>query len=153
MTSGGLPLPGRGGQPVEHRQQSTNLADILKQVRDKGIVIAGDIRVNLLEIELLTIEIRLLIASVDKPARSTATGASTTPACAHTSRTWPRRTDGCESGSARWKAGSGRTRPQQGDHRGGPAAATSPFTPARPSTPSPADQPATGCVDRSGQGS
>ena len=99
MTSGGLPLPGRGGQPVEHRQQSTNLADIPERVRDKGIVIAGD-RVNLLEIELLTIEIRLLIASVDKPARSTATGASTTPACAHTSRTWPRRTDGCEGGLA-----------------------------------------------------
>ena len=66
MTSGGLPLPGRGGQPVEHRQQSTNLADILERVLDKGIVIAGDLRVNLLEIELLTIKIRLLIASVDK---------------------------------------------------------------------------------------
>ena len=61
MTSGGLPLPGRGGQPAEHRQQSTNLADILERVRDKGIVIAGDIRVNLLEIELHTIKIRLLI--------------------------------------------------------------------------------------------
>jgi hypothetical protein len=56
MTSGGLPLPGRGGQPGEHRQQSTNLADILERVLDKGIVIAGDIRVNLLEIELLTIK-------------------------------------------------------------------------------------------------
>jgi Gas vesicle protein len=66
MTSGALSLPGRGGQPAEHRQQSTNLADILERVLDKGIVIAGDIRVNLLEIELLTIKIRLLIASVDK---------------------------------------------------------------------------------------
>jgi hypothetical protein len=66
MTSGGLPLPGRGRQPAEHRQQSTNLADILERVLDKGIVIAGDIRVNLLDIELLTIKIRLLIASVDK---------------------------------------------------------------------------------------
>ena len=66
MTSGGLPLPGGGGQPGDHRQQSTNLADILERVLDKGIVIAGDIRVNLLEIELLTIKIRLLIASVDK---------------------------------------------------------------------------------------
>ena len=35
-------------------------------MRDKGVVIAGDLRVNLLEIELLTIKIRLLIASVDK---------------------------------------------------------------------------------------
>jgi Gas vesicle protein len=66
MTLGGLPLPGRGGQPGEHRQQSTNLADILERVRDTGIVIAGDLRVNLLEIELLTIKVRLLIASVDK---------------------------------------------------------------------------------------
>ena len=56
MTSGGLLLPGRGGQPGEHRQQSTNLADILERVRDTGIVIAGDLRVNLLEIELLAIK-------------------------------------------------------------------------------------------------
>jgi hypothetical protein len=66
MTSGGLPVPGRARQPADHRQQSTNLADILERVLDKGIVIAGDIRVNLLDIELLTIQIRLLIASVDK---------------------------------------------------------------------------------------
>src|SRR6187200_2600727 len=43
-----------------------NLADILERVLDKGIVIAGDIRVNLLDIELLTIKIRLLIVTVDK---------------------------------------------------------------------------------------
>jgi hypothetical protein len=42
------------------------LADILERVLDKGIIIAGDIRVNLLEIELLTIKIRLLVVSVDK---------------------------------------------------------------------------------------
>ena len=65
MTSGGLPVPGRARAP-DHRQESTNLADILERVLDKGIVIAGDIRVNLLDIELLTIKIRLLIASVDK---------------------------------------------------------------------------------------
>jgi hypothetical protein len=62
-----MPVPGRARQPApDHRQQSTNLADILERVLDKGIVIAGDIRVNLLDIELLTIKIRLLIASVDK---------------------------------------------------------------------------------------
>jgi hypothetical protein len=44
----------------------SNLADILERVLDKGIVIAGDIQVNLLEIELLTIRLRLLIASVDR---------------------------------------------------------------------------------------
>jgi Gas vesicle protein len=65
MTAGGLPTPGRA-RPPEHRQESTNLADILERVLDKGIVIAGDIQVNLLDIELLTIKIRLLVASVDK---------------------------------------------------------------------------------------
>jgi hypothetical protein len=54
-------LPGAGGGPG-----TTNLADILERVLDKGLVIAGDIRVNLLDIELLTIKIRLLVASVDK---------------------------------------------------------------------------------------
>jgi gas vesicle protein GvpA/GvpJ/GvpM family len=44
----------------------TNLADILERVLDKGIVIAGDIQINLLDIELLTIKLRLLIASVDR---------------------------------------------------------------------------------------
>jgi Gas vesicle protein len=52
-------LPGR---PTE----STNLADILERVLDKGIVIAGDIQINLLDIELLTIKLRLLIASVER---------------------------------------------------------------------------------------
>jgi hypothetical protein len=65
MTSGGLPLP-MGQRPPDQRSGSTNLADILERVLDKGIVIAGDIRVNLLDIELLTIKIRLLVASVDK---------------------------------------------------------------------------------------
>jgi gas vesicle protein GvpA/GvpJ/GvpM family len=43
-----------------------NLADILERVLDKGIVIAGDIEINLLEIELLTIKLRLLVCSVDR---------------------------------------------------------------------------------------
>ncbi|MFF3753229.1 gas vesicle protein [Streptomyces sp. NPDC002018] len=45
---------------------SANLADILERVLDKGVVIAGDIQINLLDIELLTIKLRLLVASVDK---------------------------------------------------------------------------------------
>jgi hypothetical protein len=45
---------------------SPNLADVLERVLDKGMVIAGDIRINLLDIELLTIKVRLLVASVDK---------------------------------------------------------------------------------------
>ena len=52
-------LPGRPSEP-------TNLADILERVLDKGIVIAGDIQINLLDVELLTIKLRLLIASVDR---------------------------------------------------------------------------------------
>jgi hypothetical protein len=43
-----------------------SLADVLERVLDKGVVIAGDIQIRLLDIELLTIKIRLLIASVDK---------------------------------------------------------------------------------------
>jgi hypothetical protein len=46
--------------------QATNLADLLDRVLDKGVVIVGDIKINLVDIELLTIKIRLLIASVDK---------------------------------------------------------------------------------------
>ncbi|MFF0267679.1 gas vesicle protein [Kribbella sp. NPDC004536] len=42
------------------------LADILERVLDKGIIIAGDIRVNLVDVELLTVKIRLLVVSVDK---------------------------------------------------------------------------------------
>jgi hypothetical protein len=45
-----------------------SLADVLERVLDKGIVIAGDIKVNLLDIELLTVKIRLLVVSVDKAA-------------------------------------------------------------------------------------
>ncbi len=51
---------------IVHATETTNLADLLERVLDKGIVIAGDIRIKLVEIELLTINIRLLIASVDK---------------------------------------------------------------------------------------
>src|SRR5687767_272258 len=46
--------------------QPAQLADVLERVLDKGIVIAGDIQINLLDIELLTVRVRLLIASADK---------------------------------------------------------------------------------------
>lgn len=49
-----------------HSIQTTNFADILEKVLDKGIVIAGDIKISLADIELLNIKIRLLVASVDK---------------------------------------------------------------------------------------
>ncbi|WP_214103813.1 gas vesicle protein [Acrocarpospora catenulata] len=50
---------------VAGRHEPANLGDILERVLDRGVVIAGDIRVNLLDIELLTIKLRLVIASVD----------------------------------------------------------------------------------------
>lgn len=53
-------------RPVAHALESSTLADILERVLDKGIVIAGDIKVNIVDIELLTIQIRLVICSVDK---------------------------------------------------------------------------------------
>jgi hypothetical protein len=56
-------VPQRGHSPAP---SSANLADILERVLDKGIVVAGDIRINLLDIELLTIKIRLVVASVDR---------------------------------------------------------------------------------------
>jgi Gas vesicle protein len=55
------PETGLTGHP-----RSDSLADVLERVLDKGIVIAGDIQVNLLDIELLTIKLRLVVASVDK---------------------------------------------------------------------------------------
>jgi len=51
---------------VVHSTESSGLADILERVLDKGIVIAGDIKIYLAGTELLDIKIRLLIASVDK---------------------------------------------------------------------------------------
>src|SRR5436305_787249 len=56
--------PHRGYSPATGSGPA-NLADILERVLDKGVVIAGDIVINLLDIELLTIKLRLLIASVD----------------------------------------------------------------------------------------
>jgi hypothetical protein len=49
-----------------HSINSTGLADILERVLDKGIVIAGDIKIQIADIDLLTIKIRLLVCSVDK---------------------------------------------------------------------------------------
>jgi hypothetical protein len=46
--------------------QAAGLADILERILDKGLVIVGDIKVNLTDIELLTIKVRLLVASVER---------------------------------------------------------------------------------------
>lgn len=51
---------------TEGHGRSTGLVDVLDRVLDKGLVVAGDIKVSLAEVELLTIRIRLLICSIDK---------------------------------------------------------------------------------------
>jgi Gas vesicle protein len=58
-------LERRNSLPGAVHPSSTSLADILERVLDKGVVIAGDIGVQLLDIELLTLKLRLLIASAD----------------------------------------------------------------------------------------
>jgi hypothetical protein len=60
--------PAGRGSPnyLQTHSQPDSLADVLERVLDKGIVIVGDIQIRLLDIELLTIKIRLMVASVDK---------------------------------------------------------------------------------------
>jgi hypothetical protein len=70
MASGNVVRPGSGaaqvyGSGLSSGREPANLGDILERVLDKGLVIAGDIRINLLDIELLTIKLRLVIASLD----------------------------------------------------------------------------------------
>ncbi|PWU69784.1 gas vesicle protein [Gracilibacillus dipsosauri] len=52
--------------PVENPVQSNTIVDVLDKILDKGVVIAGDISVGIADVELLTIKIRLIVASVDK---------------------------------------------------------------------------------------
>lgn len=61
LVDASAPLGGQG----QSGERTANLGDILERVLDKGLVIAGDIRVNLLDIELLTIKLRLVIASLE----------------------------------------------------------------------------------------
>jgi len=51
---------------ITHATESATLADVLERILDKGLVIAGDIKIKIVDIELLTIQIRLLVCSVDK---------------------------------------------------------------------------------------
>jgi len=53
-------------QAVAHSTQGDSLADILERVLNTGVVIAGDIRIKLCDVELLSIQLRLLICSVEK---------------------------------------------------------------------------------------
>ncbi|MFE3451677.1 gas vesicle protein GvpJ [Nonomuraea sp. NPDC059194] len=60
-----VPAVRQTSSPAMGGREPANLGDILERVLDRGVVIAGDIKVNLLDIELLTIKLRLVIASVD----------------------------------------------------------------------------------------
>ncbi|KZZ83444.1 gas vesicle protein [Bacillus sp. SJS] len=51
---------------MQHNSGSSSIVDVLEKVLDKGVVIAGDIKIGLADVELLTIKIRLIVASVDK---------------------------------------------------------------------------------------
>jgi hypothetical protein len=66
--AGALTPAGSAGAPARS-EGATNLADVLERVLDKGVVIVGDIRINLLDIELLTIKLRLIVAGVDTARR------------------------------------------------------------------------------------
>jgi gas vesicle protein GvpA/GvpJ/GvpM family len=68
-SSAGALTPTSSTTPATTSGGGTNLADVLERVLDKGIVIVGDIRVNLLDIELLTIKLRLVVAGVDTARR------------------------------------------------------------------------------------
>lgn len=65
MTSGGLPSTSGYGSAQPGGREPANLGDILERVLDRGIVIVGDIQISLLDIELLTVKLRLLVASVE----------------------------------------------------------------------------------------
>lgn len=51
---------------IQHSAPSSSIVEILEKILDKGVVIAGDIKISLADVDLLTIKIRLLVASVDK---------------------------------------------------------------------------------------
>lgn len=57
-----MPIDDRGGL----QRQPQGLVDILDKILDKGLVVAGDVKVSLANVELLTIQLRLVICSIDK---------------------------------------------------------------------------------------
>ncbi|MBI3056172.1 MAG: gas vesicle protein [Betaproteobacteria bacterium] len=61
-----MAVPKRTQGSMTHAVESATLADVLERILDKGLVVAGDIKIKLVDIELLTIQIRLLVCSVEK---------------------------------------------------------------------------------------
>jgi hypothetical protein len=66
MNTTQLNPPQNRPRSIAHGTSSATLADVLERILDKGLVIAGDVKIKIVDIELLTIQIRLLICSVDK---------------------------------------------------------------------------------------
>ncbi len=89
-------------QAVTHAMQSSTLSDVLERVLDKGVVIAGDIKIKLVDIELLSIQIRLVICSVDKAKEMGMDWWVNNPSFAARPRKdnwklrWPNSTRGCQ---------------------------------------------------------
>ena len=61
-----MAIPKKTRGVMTHAVESATLADVLERILDKGLVIAGDIKIKLVDIELLTIQIRLVVCSVAK---------------------------------------------------------------------------------------
>lgn len=55
-----------GQNAMTHAVDSTNLADLIERILDKGVVVAGDINIKLVDVELLSIQLRLVVCSVDR---------------------------------------------------------------------------------------
>jgi hypothetical protein len=56
----------RSDLPITNHHRASGLVDVLDRVLDKGLAIAGDVKISLAEVELLTIRIRLIVCSIDK---------------------------------------------------------------------------------------
>jgi Gas vesicle protein len=95
---------------------STNLVDVLDRVLDKGLVVAGDIRISIANIELLTVRIRLLVCSIDKAQEI--------------GMDWWRRDSFLSAGAAEDEAAALRARVEELERR-----VLGPAQPAAPSTP------------------
>ena len=98
----------RGGGPA-------NLADILERVLDKGIVIAGDIQINLLDIELLTIKLRLLVASVERAQEMGINWWESDPALSSNARELERENQDLQARLERLEQMAGLPAPQPGE--------------------------------------
>ncbi len=92
-------------QRMTHPVEASTLADILERVLDKGIVIAGDITISLVEVELLNIKLRLLVASVDKAMEMGINWWENDPYLSSRASNWRRRTTSSGSDLIAWRRG------------------------------------------------